>query len=69
MTRLFLFLAALAVIGLIITGAIQLNRDDDNITIRIDRDHVRKDAQAVVNRGKEVFRKAEASLDREVERQ
>ena len=65
MTRLFLFLAALAIIGLIITGAIQLRRDDESITIEINRGRVRQDAKAVVNGGKEVIRKAEASLDRD----
>ena len=69
MTRLFLFLAALAAIGLIVTGAIQLRRDDQSITIEINRSRVRQDAKAVVDRGKEVFRKAEASLDRDVQRQ
>ncbi len=69
MTRLFLFLGALAVIGLIITGAIQLRRTDESITIEINRGQVREDARNVVDHGKRVFREAEAALDRDVERQ
>jgi hypothetical protein len=68
MTRALLFLAALAIIGLIITGAIQLQRSDDSITIQINKNQVREDAKKVVNRGREVLRKAEATLDNEGDR-
>ena len=69
MTRIIFFLGALAVIGLIITGAIQLRRTDESITIEINRGQVREDARSVVDHGKRVLRKAEAALDEDVERQ
>ncbi|MGD9724109.1 MAG: hypothetical protein AB7O59_22975 [Pirellulales bacterium] len=63
MTRALFFLLALAIVGLIITGAIQLQRTDDTITIQINKDRVAEDAKKVVKRGQDVLRKAEASLD------
>ncbi|REK19302.1 MAG: hypothetical protein DWQ37_01535 [Planctomycetota bacterium] len=61
--RLLLFLGALAVIGLIITGAITLQRTDDNsITIKIDRTQVREDASKVVEKGKDVIEGAGSAL-------
>lgn len=69
MARAFFFLAALAVVGLIITGAIRLQRSDSSITIEIDKGRVAKDARAVLDQGKKALREAEASLDRKVERQ
>ena len=54
--RLLLFLGVLAVIGLIVTGAITLQRSaDDTITIKIDRTRVRQDAATVVEKGKDVL--------------
>ncbi len=54
--RLLLFLGVAAVIGLIVTGAITLQRTDDNkITIQIDRTKVREEASEVIEKGKEVI--------------
>ena len=54
--RLLLFLGILAVVGLIITGAITLQRTDDNkITIQIDRTKVREEAKEVIDKGKDVI--------------
>jgi hypothetical protein len=65
--RLFLFLAVAAVIGLIVTGAITLQRSADNkITIQIDKTKVREEATEVIEKGKEVFQGVrEASRERE----
>jgi hypothetical protein len=65
--RALFFLGILAIIGLIVTGAIQLQRTDDTITIEINKQRVAEDAKKVVGRGREVLRKAEASLDKEIE--
>jgi hypothetical protein len=63
--RLLLFLAVLAVIGLIVTGAITLQRTDDKkITIQIDRGRVREDAAKAFEKGKEVLEDAESALRR-----
>jgi hypothetical protein len=69
MIRALFFLAALAVVALVVTGAIRLQRSDDTITIQIDKARVAEDARAAVKRGKQVLRKAEASLDEEPNRQ
>ena len=65
--RALFFLGILAVIGLIVTGAIQLQRSDDTITIEINRQRVAEDAKKVVKTGRAVLRKAEASLDKELD--
>ncbi len=65
--RALFFLGILAVIGLIVTGAIQLQRTDDTITIEINKQRVAEDAKNVVSRGKEVLRKAEVTLDKDSE--
>lgn len=58
--RILIFLAALAVVGLIVTGAIKLQKTDQNtITIQIDRKQVKEDAARVVKRGKAVLEEAE----------
>jgi hypothetical protein len=63
--RLLLFLAVIAVIGLIVTGAITLQRtDDQKITIQIDKGRVREDAVNVIEKGKEVIEGAESALRR-----
>lgn len=59
----FFFLAALAIVGLVVTGAISLHRSGNSITIEIDKQRVANDAQAVVDEGKQVLRQAETSLD------
>ena len=54
--RLLLILAVVAVIGLIVTGAITLQRSEDNkITIQIDKTKVREEASEVIDKGKEVI--------------
>ncbi len=67
--RAVFFLGALAIIGLIVTGAIQLQRTDDTITIEINKSRVAQDAKAVVNKGRTVLHKAEATLDDDTRRQ
>ena len=67
--RAVFFLGALAIIGLIVTGAIQLQRTDDTITIEINKSRVAQDAKTVVNKGRTVLRKAEATLDDDTRRQ
>jgi hypothetical protein len=63
--RILFFLAALAVLGLIVTGAITLQRtDDQKITIQIDRGRVRQDAAAAFEKGKEVLEGAESAVRR-----
>ena len=68
MIRALFFLAALAVVALIVTGAIRLQKSDDSITIQIDKARVAEDARAAIGRGKQVLQNAEASLDQQPER-
>ncbi len=63
MIRALFFLAALAVVALVITGAIRLQKSDDSITIQIDKARVAEDARAALGRGQKVLQNAEASLD------
>jgi len=61
--RILFVLGVLAVIGLIVTGAITLQRKDDNtITIQIDKDRVKEDARSVIKKGKEVIQDAESAF-------
>jgi hypothetical protein len=64
--RLLLILGVAAVIGLIVTGAITLQRSEDNkITIQIDKAKVREEASEVIEKGKEVIQGVrEASRER-----
>lgn len=64
--RVLLFLGVIAIVGLIITGAITLQRSDDNkITIQIDRTKVKQEAAEVIEKGREVFNGVrEASRER-----
>jgi hypothetical protein len=71
--RIFLFLGVLAVVGLVVTGAIKLTSAPDNtISIQIDKTRVKEDAQIVVRKGKEVIREASEALrdsgDKETQR-
>jgi hypothetical protein len=67
--RFLLFLAALAIVALIVTGAITLGRSDDQkITIQIDKNRVKQDAAAVIEKGREVLRSGESRL-RQAKRQ
>jgi hypothetical protein len=61
--KILFFLAALAIIGLIITGAITLGHNDDQtITIQINKGRVKQDAAAAIEKGKEVLGGAETRL-------
>ncbi len=61
--RILVFLGVLAIIGLIVTGAITLQRSNDNtITIQIDKSRVKQDAAIVVGKGKEVIQDARTAL-------
>jgi hypothetical protein len=56
-------LAALAIVGLVVTGAIRLQKSSDNtISIQIDENRVKQDASQVVEEGKQVLQKAEAAV-------
>jgi hypothetical protein len=59
-----IFLGALAVVGLVVTGAIKLQKSSDNtLSIQIDENRVKQDAGRVVEEGKHVFQEAESSLN------
>lgn len=61
--KILLFIGALIIIGLIITGAITLGRSgDDTITIQIDKGRVKQNAAAALERGKEVIHEAESAF-------
>jgi hypothetical protein len=60
--KFFMFLAALIVVGLIVTGAIKLQKTDKSISIEIDRGKVREEARTVIKKGKEVFQDARSAL-------
>jgi hypothetical protein len=61
--RILIFLGVLAIIGLIVTGAITMQRSSDNtITIQIDKSRVKQDAETVVEKGKEVIQDAKSAL-------
>jgi hypothetical protein len=62
------FLAALAIVGLVVTGAISLHKSGDTISIEIDKQEVAEDARAVIKEGKEIFHKAESSIDSDAAR-
>ncbi|MBI3838377.1 MAG: hypothetical protein HY288_10655 [Planctomycetia bacterium] len=58
------FLAALAIVGLVVTGAIHLQKSDDHtLSIQVDKDRVEQDAEEVVSEGKALFHKAEAEFE------
>jgi hypothetical protein len=57
------FLAALAIVGLIVTGAIHMQKTNDNtLTIQVDKDRVEQDAERVVQEGANLLHQAEADL-------
>jgi uncharacterized protein YoxC len=57
------FLAALAVVGLVVTGAIHLQKTNDNTyDIQVDKARVEQDAERVVSEGQDLLHKAEAEL-------
>ncbi len=62
--KLVFFVAALAVVGLVVTGAIKLQKstDTNTISIQIDKERVHEDADRVVGEGKHVLEEAEAAI-------
>ncbi len=60
--KFLMFLVALAVVGLVVTGAIKFQKSDNTISIQIDRAKVREEAKNVVDKSKEVFREAGSAL-------
>lgn len=58
-----IFLAALAVVGLVVTGAIHLQKTNDNtISIQVDKGRVEQDADRLVHEGESLLHQAEADL-------
>jgi hypothetical protein len=58
-----IFLAALAIVGLVVTGAIHLQKTSDNtFDIQVDKARVEQDAERVVSEGQALLHKAEADL-------
>jgi hypothetical protein len=66
--RILFFLLVLAAVGLVITGAVKLQRSGDNISIEIDKKRVAEDARGVVNEGRELLESARSRLDKDNER-
>jgi hypothetical protein len=60
--RLLFFLGALAIAGLVITGAIRMQKSGDTISIQIDKRQVREEAAKVLEEGREVFEEAQSAL-------
>jgi hypothetical protein len=57
------FLAALAVVGLVVTGAIKWQKTSDNtISIQVDESRVAQDARRVVEEGRHVLGEAETAV-------
>jgi hypothetical protein len=56
--KIFMFLAALAVVGLVVTGAIKFQKSDSSISIQIDRAKVSQEAEMVVDKSEDVLREA-----------
>ena len=65
--RLIIFLGVLAVIGLVVTGAIKLQKapDANTISIQIDKQAVCADAERVVEEGRHVLQEAEAAVQQD----
>jgi hypothetical protein len=62
--RTLVFLGILAIIGLVVTGAIKMQKspNDNTISIQIDKQRVSEDAQRVVDDGKELLQEAETAV-------
>jgi hypothetical protein len=60
--KFLMLLAALAVVGLVVTGAIKFQKSDSSISIQIDRAKVRQEAEMVVDKSKDVLREAGSAL-------
>jgi hypothetical protein len=61
--KVFAFLAALAIVGLVITGAIKLQKSDNSISIQIDRNRVKEEAKNVVEKGEDLLRDAGSAFE------
>ena len=58
-----IFLGALAIVGLVVTGAIKLQKTSDHtLSIQVDKDIVKQDAQRVAAEGKYLLNKAQTEL-------
>jgi hypothetical protein len=58
------FLAALAVVGLVVTGAIKMQKSSESTyTIQIDEQRVKQEASQVVGEGKHVLEEAESAFN------
>ena len=63
--KILMFLGALAIVGLIATGAITLHKSsNNNITTQIDRAKVKEEASHVVNEGEELLQEARAAINK-----
>ncbi len=60
--KVLFFLGALAIGGLVISGAIKMQKTDGKIDIEIDKKEVAEDAEKFLEEGKEIFQKAETNL-------
>ena len=60
--RVLFFLGVLAIGGLIVTGAIHLQKKGDTISIEIDKTKVKDEAQMVIDKGEDLLQDAEARL-------
>ena len=58
-----IFLGALAIIGLVVTGAIHLQKNNDNtFDIQVDKGRVEQDAERVISEGQDLLHRAESDL-------
>jgi hypothetical protein len=61
--RTLFFLGALAVVGLVVTGAIKMQKSNNGkVTIEIDKERVADDADRLLDEGRELLREADAAL-------
>ena len=63
--RILFILGALAIAGLVVTGAIRMQKSGDTISIQINKKQVREEAAKVIEEGREVFEDAESALRRD----
>ncbi len=49
-------------VGLVITGAIKLQKSDNTISIEIDRQRTEQEAERVVDEGRQVLQEAESAI-------
>jgi hypothetical protein len=66
--RLLIFLSALAVVGLVVTGAIHLQKTSDHTyMIEIDKNRVQEDAERVIEKSEALLHQAEANASSDLE--